>query len=113
MKNLYLLLTTILVLTLSCKNTPQQTTETKKENTETVSMEIKIEGMTCNGCEQTIENAVSGLAGIESVEASFVNANAIVQIDPLKIDTNLIKTTINKTGYKTIAFVAPKEKQTN
>lgn len=109
MKNLIILLVPVLFFTASCKNTPQQSSDTKKEITETVSLEIKIEGMTCNGCEQTIENAVKSLAGVMSVDASHVNANAIIEVDPAKLDTTLIKTKIDETGYKTLAFITPEK----
>ena len=105
MKNIFILLATALIFSLSCKNNPSESTEKTDSNIETISMEVKIEGMTCTGCEQTIENAVKQLAGVESIKASHENGNAIIQVEPTKMDTTLIKRAIDESGYKTLAFI--------
>lgn len=110
MKNLVFILFTALIFSSSCKNTQTETIKEDKPIVETVSMVVKIEGMTCGGCEQTIENAVKQLAGVESVEASHVAGNAIIEIEPSKLDTVVIKKIIDESGYKTLAFL-PTEKE--
>lgn len=58
--------------------------------------------MTCAGCEAHVTNAVSELVGVDSVNASYENANTVVKYDPAKVDKDQIVEAINKTGYKVI-----------
>lgn len=63
---------------------------------------FRIEGMTCAGCEAHIRNAVGQLEGVNKVQASYVDSNAIVNYDPDKVAIEKIEDAINKTGYKVI-----------
>lgn len=60
---------------------------------------IEIEGMTCTSCEEHVSYAVNQLNGVLKVDASFDNANAIVEFDKLKTTIEEIEKTINNTGY--------------
>lgn len=60
---------------------------------------IEIEGMTCNSCEEHVSHAVNQLNGVLKVDASFDNANAIVEFDKLKTTIEEIYKAINNTGY--------------
>jgi len=62
-------------------------------------MEIKIEGMTCTACEQTIQRKVGKLEGIKSVTATFSDGRAIIEYFPGKADTLKIKDAISGSGY--------------
>lgn len=62
-------------------------------------MELSVKGMTCSGCESHVTNAVGQLEGVDSVNASYENANTIVKYDPAKVDKDQIVEAINKTGY--------------
>lgn len=104
MKKIVFILFTVLLFSLSCKNTQNEAVVEDTPIIETISVEVKIEGMTCSGCEQTIETAVKKLTGVESVEASHVNGNAIIKVEPSKLDTTKIKKSIEDSGYKTLAF---------
>lgn len=63
---------------------------------------LSVNGMTCSGCESHVNNAVGQLAGVDSVKASYQDANAIVKYDPAKVDRNQIVEAINKTGYEVV-----------
>lgn len=65
-------------------------------------IELSVKGMTCSGCEAHVTNAVGQLVGVDSVNASYENANAVVKYDPEKVDKDQIVEAINKTGYKVI-----------
>ena len=39
---------------------------------------FKISGMTCNGCESTVENKLSSLDGVDNVQVNLTNGEAIV-----------------------------------
>jgi copper chaperone CopZ len=61
-----------------------------------------VEGMTCTGCENHIQNEVNKLDGIISVKASYENGNTIVKYDRTKVLNQQIVESINSTGYKVI-----------
>ena len=59
-----------------------------------------VEGMTCSGCERTVQRIVSSLDGVESVKADLASATVSVDYDPQKVGIDAIKAAINKVGYK-------------
>lgn len=82
----------------SCKEGGKKT-EKDTQQTETAAMEVSIGGMTCLGCEQTIQKNVSKLEGIKSVKASFTVGNALIEYYPDKVDTVKIFNAITASGY--------------
>lgn len=74
-------------------------------------VEVSIGGMTCLGCEQTIQNNIGKLEGIKSVKASFTTGNAIIEYFPATVDTVKIKETVISSGYtfKKFGPVKPEE----
>ena len=66
---------------------------------ELTSIEVSIKGMTCTGCEQTIQAAVSSLGGIQYIKASHTEGKAIVVFDKAVTDSTKIKEKINGKGY--------------
>ncbi len=64
------------------------------------SAEFKISGMTCEGCTEEVKHEVNKLQGILKSEASYQNANAMVQFDNSKTNIAEITMAINSTGYK-------------
>jgi copper chaperone CopZ len=67
-------------------------------------IEVSIGGMTCTGCEQTIQAGITKLEGIESVKASYVTGNALVEYFPGITDTVKIKNAITGSGYTVKRF---------
>lgn len=68
-----------------------------KTNLETI--EVNIEGMTCEACQNHVNHAVQGLDGIVSIETSYDKGNAIITYDKSKTDQKKIKKAIETTGY--------------
>jgi len=68
------------------------------------SMEVSIGGMTCLGCEQTIQKNVGNLEGIKTVKASFTTGNAVIEYFPGMVDTVKIKAAITGSGYTVKKF---------
>jgi len=62
-------------------------------------IEVSIGGMTCTGCEETIQARVGMLEGINSVKASYVTGKALVEYLPGITDTVKIKAAITGSGY--------------
>lgn len=69
-----------------------------------VAYQVVIEGMTCTGCEETVEGSVNKLEGIKMVDAKFTDGTAIVEYYSEKSDTALIRKAITGSGYKVIVF---------
>ncbi|MDX5422203.1 MAG: mercuric transport protein MerTP [Hymenobacteraceae bacterium] len=69
-----------------------------KSNVQTV--EIKIKGMTCAGCEAHVNSEVNKLSGILKVKTSYANGNTLVQFDKTKTDVKQIEKAVSTTGYK-------------
>ena len=62
-------------------------------------VEVSISGMTCTGCEQTVQKRVTDLEGVKSVKASFTTGKALVEYYPVVTDTVEIKNAIAASGY--------------
>ena len=73
---------------------------------ETSVMEVSIGGMSCTGCEQTIQNNVGKLEGIKSVKASFTTGTAIIEYFQGMVDTTKIGEAIKGSGYTVKKFIA-------
>jgi hypothetical protein len=61
-------------------------------------LEILVEGMTCNHCKATVENNVSSIDGVVSVEANL--ADKKVSISGENIELEKVRETIEKLGYR-------------
>ena len=78
--------------------TQNQQIAADKSNIQTV--EVKIKGMTCAGCEAHVNSEVNKLAGILKVETFYAKGKALVQFDKSKTDVKQIEKAVNATGYK-------------
>lgn len=63
---------------------------------------IKIKGMTCMGCVNSIKNILRNLPGIAQLEVTLDPAQAIVQFDPENTSLNQLKETIIDAGFDVI-----------
>lgn len=70
------------------------------EKFETV--DIKVEGMTCTGCEKHITDAIMALDGINHAKLSHIEGNAIVEFDKSQTTKKDIVAAINGSGYKVV-----------
>ncbi|MEO5998501.1 MAG: mercuric transport protein MerTP [Chitinophagaceae bacterium] len=62
-------------------------------------VKFSIQGMTCEGCEENVNNELSKLAGVLTYKTSNADKKSLVTFDKLKVDVNTIEAVINKTGY--------------
>lgn len=67
-------------------------------------VKFTIQGMTCEGCEEHINNELSKLGGVCAYKTSYVNRNSLVSFDKSKVDLKTIEAAINKTGYKVKSY---------
>jgi len=70
----------------------------------TVAVELTIQGMTCTGCEQTIQSGIGTINGVKQVKATFKNGKAFVEFIPEMADTNRIKEKVTASGYVVVGI---------
>ncbi|MFB6319302.1 cation transporter [Saccharicrinis sp. FJH54] len=102
MRNIFSILSLALLLLISACNNKKSTTENSEATDAKIELQtynFDVEGMTCTGCEQTIQANVRKLEGIQLVSASHTDKNAVVSFDPDKTDTTAIKQAIVGSGY--------------
>ncbi|HCC07199.1 MAG TPA: heavy metal transporter [Clostridiales bacterium] len=63
---------------------------------------LKVEGMTCVGCERKIEKALQALDGVTEVKVSYKNLNSKIKFDSDIINIQEITEAIDNLGYKVV-----------
>lgn len=63
---------------------------------------FKIDGMTCDACQNHVNHAVNELPGIIDVKSSYSEGNAVIEFDNTQTSILEIKKAINGTGYKVV-----------
>ncbi len=76
-------------------------TTQKKE--ESMTKEVKIEGMMCQHCEMHVKNALEALEGVDSATVSNVSGTAIITIND-KFDPAQVEKAVTDAGYKFISI---------
>ena len=61
--------------------------------------QFAIEGMTCQGCADTIRAAVAKIPGVQSVDVSLETKKAAVVADPTQVPSQKIEAAIADAGY--------------
>ena len=62
-------------------------------------VKFTVQGMTCESCEEHVNNELSKVYGIVSYKTSYASQSSLVTFDKLKVDVKTIAAAINKTGY--------------
>ncbi|MFO7573559.1 MAG: cation transporter [Bacteroidales bacterium] len=112
MKSGILFLATILVVSLattSCgsKGKKAEQAEVIEVITEDVHLhyiQVGVEGMTCEGCENTVKGAIENVAGVNSATATHLEAYAIAGYAGEEPDTTALREAITATGYTVTGF---------
>lgn len=65
---------------------------------------FSIQGMTCEGCEEHVNNELSKVNGVLAYKTSYASRSSLVSFDKSKVDVKKIEAAINKTGYKVKEF---------
>jgi copper ion binding protein len=72
-----------------------------------ITLDLNVEGMTCESCNLHIEHATKEINGVFEVSADYKTGKVEVKFDPSKTSEDKIVQSINATGYK----VAGKEEK--
>jgi copper chaperone len=63
-------------------------------------VELKVEGMDCEGCVKSVTRMLSGVPGVQKVDVSLAGASATVTYDPAKSGVADFKRAVERAGYK-------------
>lgn len=64
---------------------------------------LKVQGMSCGHCVQSVKGALEPVEGISEVEVSLENGEVKVTYDEAKVDKDLMKQLIEDNGYDVVA----------
>lgn len=65
---------------------------------------LRIEGMHCHKCEQTIQKALASLSGVHEVEVDFASGQASVLFDRAAVTVSALMESVTEAGYKATGF---------
>lgn len=74
---------------------------------------IRIQGMHCHKCEQTIQRALLQHAGVHEVEVDFASGQASVLFDRGAVTITQLVSSIEDAGYRTGGFTQKTEGKTH
>lgn len=62
-------------------------------------VELKVEGMTCDACVRAIERKLSKVAGVESAKVDLEGGRARVELDDSRAGADQLIAAVEKIGY--------------
>ena len=65
-------------------------------------LELTVEGMQCEGCAASVQNALTGRNGVTVATARLRDGLVTVEFDPAAIDRVGIETTIEEAGFEVV-----------
>lgn len=65
-----------------------------------ITLDLKVQGMTCESCNLHVEHAAQEINGVYESKADFKTGQALVTFDPSKTSEENIVQSINASGYK-------------
>jgi copper chaperone len=66
-------------------------------------LSIKVSGMTCGGCERSVQNALTARQGVAAAKADRTAGVVTVEFDPAQIQRPAIEKAIAEAGFKVAA----------
>ncbi|OGA00802.1 MAG: heavy metal transporter [Betaproteobacteria bacterium RIFCSPLOWO2_02_67_12] len=63
-------------------------------------LQLKIEGMHCDGCVRSVTRMLSAVPGVDRVEVSLAENKAGVSYDPAKTGVAEFKRAVERAGFK-------------
>lgn len=66
---------------------------------------IRIEGMHCHKCEQSIRKALSSQPGVREVEVDFASGQASVLFDNSRVTIHELMQKVADAGYRATSFI--------
>lgn len=102
MKPVFILL--ILAAMLSCNREQKENQEIiVVRKSDIVRETLGVGGMSCVGCEVTVEKSISTINGVVHVKASHKDNQVVIEFDSTKTNLSVIEQQIREAGYKIIS----------
>ena len=95
----------IIILALSIAACTSKQATTAKAAPVLTEARLKVEGMSCTDCEQSIAKGVKQLPGIDSISANHLDSTAFVRFDTTKTNLSLISKAIEGRGYQVVKTI--------
>jgi copper chaperone len=99
MKNLFFIVL-VAALIASCSGKSVKPGDAAASALASKTVTLSVEGMTCTGCENTIQEAVTKIDGVTAIKASHLDSTAVVTFDPSKTSIADIGSAITEAGYE-------------
>jgi copper chaperone len=64
---------------------------------------IKVNGMTCMGCVNSVKNVLEKIAGVSSADVSLEQKQVTVAYDAMTIHADQLKNAIKEAGFEVIS----------
>ena len=64
---------------------------------------MNIDGMTCNGCVNSVTNALNQVAGVDKVDVSLADNNAVISYDDNVTNLKKLTEAIEDAGYDVVS----------
>lgn len=95
----FFVLIALMIMVFACGSKSQDSSKQKApEVIKTV--ELQVEGMTCTGCENTIQKSVGSLPGVKTVKADHVAGNAVITYDSASVSMEAMTKAVTDKGYE-------------
>jgi copper ion binding protein len=65
-------------------------------------IELNVDGMSCEHCENAVKKAVGALNGVDNVKVSLHDNTVSVEFNPEKVTIEDIKNAIDDQGYEVV-----------
>ena len=69
----------------------------------TKTVTIKVDGMKCAKCSESVSKALKATDGVQDAEVSSEKGEAVIKYDDQKVDEAKLREVINSTGFKAVA----------
>ncbi|CAG0946758.1 Copper chaperone CopZ [Gammaproteobacteria bacterium] len=66
-------------------------------------VQLKVSGMTCGGCERSVQNALTSRKGVASARADRAAGTVSVEFDPAVIQRAALEKAITEAGFQVAA----------
>ncbi len=63
---------------------------------------IQIEGMTCGGCVNSVTNALKQVQGVNNINVSLADKQAVIDFDDSQTTIDTLKEAIEDAGYDVV-----------
>lgn len=83
----------------ACSNKSAGTDASKTDAVANKTVTLAVEGMSCTGCENTIQEAVGKIGGVTVIKASYTDSTAWVSFDTMQTNLISISEAITDAGY--------------